>query len=94
MLHRTASTFEGKLRITIEGQRVLVEIGDETYFIEATAPVPIDLNHRCDDDLLALAWATLAAVPLAEKMAGHQMPDKIRDALMQVTQWVRGVPSK
>ena len=40
MLHRTASTFEGKLRITIEGQRVLVEIGDETYFIEATAPVP------------------------------------------------------
>lgn len=94
MLHRTASTYEGKLRITIEGRHVVVEIGDKSFFIEATAPAPIDLNHRCDDDLIALAWATLAAVPLAEKMIGHQMPDKIRDALMQVTQWVRGVPSK
>jgi len=40
---RAGSTYEGKLRITIEGQRV-----------------PIDLNHRCDDDLIALAWASLA----------------------------------
>lgn len=82
---RRYTLIAGTLRISIAGNRLKVHVGDDDA-MSITLPADIDPGRLHDHD--ALAWATLAAVPFADKMLRHRLPEDVQAALRVLADYV------